>query len=136
MSWRSGFESYAVPDAISQLGCIEDLSRRDDACPSFGRQWFTPDGEVALEIRLWIDDPDPAQRLDESRFRLMAVANNNVGIWALGESGLNHIQNRAGGQYAELLFTDDEYHATLMLVCATGILQYAWAAAFNLTGAT
>lgn len=60
--WKEEFpSSYQVPVEILELvfdGFLEDMSWRQDPCPSFGRKLKDKNW-----VRLWVEHPDPVQRI-------------------------------------------------------------------------
>jgi hypothetical protein len=74
MGWRTEFGGrsvdFDVPESIIRLEGLEDMSWKNDTCPSFGTQ-VMPD---EIELRIWCEAPEPDDRQSgfEQRFMVQA----------------------------------------------------------------
>ncbi len=83
MGWVKEFgREYDVPLAIQSIvndGISQDLSWHNDTAPSFGFINDAP-GTTALDIRLWVDHPDPSEREKpkSDRYAVQVFSNDKV----------------------------------------------------------
>ena len=74
---------YAVPDRLTNDPTLVDLSWHNDIAPSFttlGLNNNDPDYHAGVDVRLWIEHPDPAQRENPGTSRIW-VTEDRVFLW-------------------------------------------------------
>jgi hypothetical protein len=74
MGWRTEFGGrsvdFDVPESIIRLEGLEDMSWKNDTCPSFGTQ-VMPD---EIELRIWCEAPEYDDRQSGFDHRFMVQA--------------------------------------------------------------
>lgn len=117
MSWLSEHGAqYAVPVEITGLEGIEDLSWRNDTCPSLG---FRFDRDSWSGAAVWCEHPDPDRReYGPGAPRFVVVVDDADDGWSDAVAAAGFVPARETDPFFTVCETDDASVAARALVAA------------------
>lgn len=107
-------DEFDVPDVIAKAEGIEDMSWKNDTCPSFGLEL----GDDII-VRIWVDHPDRDQRENDTEHRFHVAADDWGDSGRLAAAGVTDTSEE--GDF--ILSTDDPHEALRAFMAAVVVIR-------------